>query len=34
MLMSVKIILQFKSFEICEQQIYTKMSNLNNDIPV
>lgn len=34
MLMSVKIILQFKPFEICEQQIYTKMSNLNNDIPV
>lgn len=28
----MKIIFQFKSFEICEQKIYTKMSNLNNGI--
>lgn len=32
MLTSMKIIFQFKSFEICEQKIYTKMSNLNNGI--
>jgi len=31
--MSTKIILQFKSFEICEQKICTKMSNLNNGTP-
>lgn len=30
--MSRKIILQFKSFEICEQKICTKMSDLNNGI--
>lgn len=30
--MSRKIILQFKAFEICEQKICTKMSNLNNGI--
>lgn len=33
MLMSMKIILQFESFEICEQKICTKMSDLNNSIP-
>lgn len=32
MLTSMKIIFQFKSFEICEQKICTKMSNLNNGI--
>lgn len=33
MLTGVKINFQFKSFEICEQKICTKMSNLNNGIP-
>lgn len=33
MLMSMKIILQFKSFETCEQKICTKMSHLNNGVP-
>lgn len=33
MLMSMKIILHFESFEICEQEICTKMSNLNNGVP-
>lgn len=31
--MSMKIILHFESFEICEQEICTKMSNLNNGVP-
>lgn len=33
MLMSIKTILQFKSFEICEQKICTKMPNLNHGVP-
>jgi len=32
MLTSMKIFFQFKSFEICEQKMCTKMSNLNNGI--
>lgn len=33
MLLSMKTILQFKSFEIYEQNICTKMSNLNHGVP-
>lgn len=31
--MSMKIILHFESSEICEREICTKMSNLNNGVP-